>query len=48
MRLTPKWHFILGFQSESFEIAKVGTFATLEPHNFVCKPPIEMNFEAKL
>ncbi len=25
-----------------------GTPATLRPHNFVCRPPIEMKFEAKL
>ncbi len=30
------------------EIPKIGTFATLDVHNFVCKPPIEMNFEEKL
>jgi len=30
------------------EIAKVGTPATLGPHNFVCKPPIEMKSKTKL
>jgi hypothetical protein len=27
---------------------KVGTFATLGARNFLCKPPIEMRFKAKL
>jgi hypothetical protein len=40
MRPTSKWLFVLGLPSGSLEIAKVGTFAT--PHNFVCRPPIEM------
>jgi hypothetical protein len=26
----------------------LGTLATLGPHNFVCKPPIDMKFQAKL
>jgi hypothetical protein len=30
------------------EILEIGTFATLEAHNFVCKPPIEMRSKAKL
>jgi hypothetical protein len=30
------------------EIPKIGTPPTLEAHNFVCKPLIEVNFEAKL
>jgi hypothetical protein len=29
-------------------IPKVEILAVLEPHNFVCKPPIEMKFKAKL
>jgi hypothetical protein len=36
---TPKCHFVLGFPSGNFEIPKIGTPATLETHNFVCKPP---------
>jgi hypothetical protein len=31
-----------------FEILKVGTPATLGPHNVMCRPPIEMRFNAKL
>jgi len=42
-------HFVSGFQNESPEILKVKTPTTLGPHNlFMCKPPIEMKFEAKL
>jgi hypothetical protein len=29
-------------------IPKIGTFVTLAAHNFVCIPPIEMRFNAKL
>jgi hypothetical protein len=47
-RPTPKCYFVLGFPSESLEILIVGTLATLGAHNFVCKPSIEMKFEAKL
>ncbi len=36
---TPKW---------DPEIPKVGTLVTLGPHNFVCRPMIEMRSEAKL
>jgi hypothetical protein len=32
----------------SLEIPKVGTPTTLWGYNFVCKPQIEMKFEAKL
>jgi hypothetical protein len=30
------------------KIFEIGTSTTLDVHNFVCKPLIEMNFEAKL
>jgi len=40
--------FFSGFPSGSPEIGQVGTLATLEPHNFVNRPSIEMWFEAKL
>jgi hypothetical protein len=30
------------------EIPKIGTPVTLEAHNFVCKPSIEVRFKAKL
>jgi hypothetical protein len=30
------------------EIPKVGIIVTLGPHNFMCKPPIEMRSKAKL
>jgi hypothetical protein len=46
--LAPKCHFVLGLPSGSFEIPKIGTFATLEAHNFVCKPLIEVRSKAKL
>ncbi len=45
---TSKWLFILGLPSGSPEIAKIGILATLGPHNFVCKPLIEMRSEIKL
>ncbi len=38
--------FCLGTWSP--EIPKIETLVTLGPHNFVCRPPIEMRFEAKL
>ncbi len=47
-RATSKWHFVLGFPSGSPEILKVGTLATLGAHNFLCKPPTDMRFRAKL
>jgi len=36
---TPKW---------DSEIPKIETPVTLEAHNFVCKPPIEVRSQAKL
>jgi len=45
---TPKWHFILKLTSVSPKILEIGTPTTLETHNFVCKPLIEVRFEAKL
>ncbi len=45
---TSKWLFVPGLPSGSLEIAKIRTLATLDPHNFVCRPPIMMRFEAKL
>ncbi len=47
-RPTSKWLFVLGLPSGSLEITKVGTSKTLGPHNFVCRPPIEMRHETKL
>jgi len=38
----------LSLPSGSPEIAKVGTLMTLGPHNFVCRPLIEMKSETKL
>ncbi len=43
----PKWHFVLGLPSGSFEIPKVGTLATLGAHNFVFRPLIDMKSKAK-
>jgi len=40
--------FCLGLPSGSSEIPKIGTPATLESHNFVCKPPIKVSSKAKL
>jgi hypothetical protein len=47
-RSTSKWHFVAGLPNGSPEIPKVGTFATLGAHNFMCKPPIAMRSKAKL
>jgi len=47
MGLTSKWLFVLGLPSWSPKIAKVGTPATLGPHNFVNKPPMEMKSKTK-
>jgi len=32
-------------QARSLEIPKIRTFTTLEAHNFLCKPSIEVNFK---
>jgi len=45
---TPKCHFVPALPSGSPEIPKIGTLATLEACNFVCRPPIEVRLEAKL
>jgi hypothetical protein len=43
-------HFILSHDSQvgNFEIPKTKTLDNLEGHNFLCKPLIEVRFEAKL
>ncbi len=41
-------HIQMTFCPRSPEIAKVGTPATLEPHNFLCKIRTEMRFREKL
>jgi len=48
IELTPKCHFVLGLSNGSPEIPKVGTPITLEAHNFVCNPLIEMRSQTKL
>jgi len=45
---TPKCHFVLRLQSGNLEILEIEIPSTLEAHNFMCKPPIEVKFEAKL
>ncbi len=45
---TPKCHFVPRLSRWSLAIPKIGTFATLEAHNFVCKPPIEMKSKTKV
>jgi hypothetical protein len=44
----PKYHFVPGLPSGSSKIPKIETLATLEAHNFVCRPLIEVKFEVKL
>jgi hypothetical protein len=48
MTPTFKWHFVARFPFWSPEILRVGTFATLGSHNFVCKIQIAMKSQAKL
>jgi hypothetical protein len=48
MGLAPKCHFVPGLQNESPEISIIGTIATLETHNFVGKPLIEVRSKTKL
>jgi hypothetical protein len=48
MGLTPKFDFVLRLASWNPEILEIGTPTTLEAHNFVCKPPIEVRFKGKL
>jgi hypothetical protein len=43
-----KAHIQMAFCPRSPEIPKVTTPTTLGTHNFVCKPPNEMKFQAKL
>ncbi len=43
-----EWFFVSGLPVGSPEIAKVVTHATLQNHNFWCRPPIGMMFEPKL
>jgi hypothetical protein len=45
---TPKCHFVPGLPSGSPEIPKIGTLATLDAHNFVWKPSIEVRSKTKL
>ncbi len=45
---TSKWLFVSKLPSGSPEIAKIGTLMTLGPHNFACKPLIEIRSKEKL
>jgi len=38
----------MSFCPETPEIPKIGTLLTLEAHNFVCRPPIEVSSKEKL
>jgi len=44
----PKCHFVPGLPSWNPKIPEIGTFATLEAHNFLYRPLIEMRFKKKL
>jgi hypothetical protein len=48
MGATLKCHFSRDSQVKSPEIPKIGTFITLEAHNFLCKPLIETRSQEKL
>ncbi len=49
-RPTSKWHFVLRlpYGNPTNEIFKVGILVILGPHNFVCRPPIEMRLNKVL
>ncbi len=50
-RTSTQMSFCLGtptFPSGSPEISKIGTPATLQAHNFMCKPPIDVRSKATL
>jgi hypothetical protein len=47
-KVASKCHFSQDSQVMSLEIPKIGILATLEPHNFLCKPSIEVRFKEKL
>jgi hypothetical protein len=44
----PNGIFVSGLSNGSPEIPTIKTSATLEPHNLMCKPPIEMRSEEEL
>ncbi len=44
----PKCHFVSRFPSGSLKIFTIAIPTTLETHNFMCRPSIEMKFIAKL
>jgi hypothetical protein len=44
----PKCHFVQGLPSGSPEIPKTRTLGTLEAHNVVCTPSIEVRSKVKL
>jgi hypothetical protein len=48
MGLAPNYHFVSGLPSWSPEIPEIGTPATLEAHNVLCKLSIEMRSQEKL
>ncbi len=48
MGVAPKCHFVSRLLAGSLEILKIETPVTLEAHNFLCKPLIEVRFKAKL
>jgi hypothetical protein len=47
-RRAPKCHFVSRLPSWSPKFSQLGTPTTLGAHNFVCRPPIEVKFKAKL
>jgi hypothetical protein len=44
----PKRQFSWDSQVKSLEIPKIKTPATLDTHNFLCRPPIELRSKTKL
>jgi hypothetical protein len=45
---TPKCHFVSRLPNGSLEIPEIGLLATLRAHKVLCRPLIEMRYEAKL
>jgi hypothetical protein len=48
MGLAPKCHFVPVLSNWGPNFFEIGTFATLEAHNFLSEPLIEVRFQAKL
>jgi hypothetical protein len=48
LTVAPKCHFFQDSQLESLKIPKIGTPSTLEGHNFLFRPLIEVRYKVML